>query len=274
MISRATAKNTALKRSAATAAAMLLGSAVAGFPLVTDAQIHVTVGVQNSREEHYSTAWPNAAAASSAAASHAAASHAAPSYAVVLFDTRPHNLERLSQAARDSARPLIGAPSWWPEKTTHQNVAALAVAGVVTFGIVWVLPEDISKWDKSVPMSEYLRRAYTMPPVWDGDEFYWNYIIHPVSGMWVYLMERNHDRSPMRGFLLSTAASVGWEYGFEAFIERPSIQDLLFTSTIGSAMGELAWVATKAMKKDGFTFLESIAITVINPAYVVNNGYR
>ncbi len=171
-------------------------------------------------------------------------------------------------------RPLIRMPGWWPDRVTHQNVASLLAVGAVGFGVIWVLPEGISKWDKSVPISYYLRRAYTRPPVWDQDPLYWNYVVHPVVGSWVYLMERNHDRRPIRGFLLSTAASIGWEYGYEAMIEQPSIQDLLITSTVGSVLGELSHKATLRMKKNGFSGLERVALTVINPAYVVWKGYR
>jgi hypothetical protein len=179
------------------------------------------------------------------------------------------------EALADSARrPLIGAPSWWPKKTTHQNVAALAVAGAVGFGVVWLLPDAVSKWDKSIPLHVYLRRAYTRPPVWDHDEHFWNYIVHPITGSWAYLLERNHGRRPIRGFLLSTAASIGWEYGFEAFIEQPSIQDLLFTSTLGSGLGELSYRATLYLRRNGFNVVERIVVTIINPGYVVLNGYR
>lgn len=171
-------------------------------------------------------------------------------------------------------RPLFGPPPLWPKRITHQNLTALVVAGAAGLGITWMLPERISEWDKSIPMREYLRRAYTTAPVWDHDPFYWNYIVHPITGSWVYLMERNHGRAPMRGFLLSTAASVGWEYGFEAVIEQPSIQDLLVTSTVGSLLGELSYRLTLKMRENGFNGVECVFLTLINPAYVVAKGYR
>jgi hypothetical protein len=226
--------------------AIAVGLCSLGFSRMLEAQLHHTVGVRPAIAFPAAPVRPGVAPSSVALA-----------------------------AVQDSTgKPLIGAPTWWPERPTHQNVAFLTAAGVVTFGIMWILPEDVSKWDKSVPMSVYLKRSYTRAPVWDSDEFYWNYIIHPVAGMWIYLMERNHGRKPIRGFLLSTAASVGWEYGFEAFIEQPSMQDLLFTSTIGSVFGELAHRATLGMKANGFNVLEGIAVTILNPAYVINNGYR
>ena len=39
--------------------------------------------------------------------------------------------------------------------------------------------------------------------------------------------------------LYSTLVSnVGWEYGIEAFMERPSIQDMIITPVVGSLIGE------------------------------------
>jgi hypothetical protein len=181
---------------------------------------------------------------------------------------------RATQHVGDSAPPLIRAPSWWPDKTTHQNVAALLVAGTVGIAVVWALPESLTKWDKSTPVLESLKRAYTRAPIWDEDPWAWNYVVHPVTGSWVYLMERNHGRSMMRGFLLSTAASVGWEYGFEAPVEHPSIQDLIITSTAGTLLGELSHRITTGMRRNGFNGVERIVLTLINPAYVVNRQYR
>ena len=184
---------------------------------------------------------------------------------------------RVQAPASDTVRhdsPLIGAPSWWPKRITHQNFAALAIAGVAGITFLYLLPEELSDWDKSVPMGRHVRYAFTRAPIWDDDPYYWNYIIHPVTGSWVYLMERNHARSAMRGFLLSTAASVGWEYGFETIMQQPSIQDLLVTSTVGSLLGELSYKATLAMKKNGFNAAECVIVTLINPHYVVSRGYR
>lgn len=161
-----------------------------------------------------------------------------------------------------------------PPHSTARNVAVLLGVGSAAFAVTWVLPEELSKWDKSRPMSYYLRRSYTRPPVWDRDPLIWNWVVHPIAGQQVYLMERNHGRSPVRGFLLATAASVGWEYGFEAFIERPSIQDLLITSPVGSVLGELTHRLTRRLRRNGFGAGERVVLTLVNPTYVLQYGYR
>src|SRR4029450_5088905 len=81
--------------------------------------------------------------------------------------------------------------------------------------------------------------AWTRPPVWDTDGAIANYVLHPIMGAEAYLTVRNRDYGPIESFLFAPAVSVGWEYLFEAWVERPSAQDLLVTSPIGSLQGEL-----------------------------------
>jgi len=81
--------------------------------------------------------------------------------------------------------------------------------------------------------------AWTLPPVWDSDGIVANYVLHPFMGAEAYLTVRNRGYGPIESFLFATGVSVGWEYLFEAWVERPSAQDLLITSPIGSLQGEL-----------------------------------
>jgi hypothetical protein len=163
---------------------------------------------------------------------------------------------------------------------TIRSAGILTVAGAATFGVIWLLPEEISKWDRSAgpdgfrPGLATFRQAYTKPPVWDRDGWVVNYVGHPVSGMQTYLLERNHGSSRTRSFVFSTAASVGWEYGIEAWAEQPSIQDLLVTSTVGSVLGELSYRATHSMLRDGLSGREKVVLTIINPIHVLQHGYR
>lgn len=155
-----------------------------------------------------------------------------------------------------------------------QNAEAFSALGVVTLGIIYELPENVSKWSPDQKTFRHFLDSYRSPPVWDHDPFFWNWIMHPIGGAYAYLSERNWGESPTRGFLFSTAASVAWEYGFEAPIEHPSAQDLLITSTTGSVLGELSYRATKRMARNGFSRWEKVAVTVINPVWVIQRGYR
>lgn len=177
--------------------------------------------------------------------------------------------------ARDTGVALpVASQARRRARDTAGNLGIVAAVEGVAFAITWVLPEDISKWDKSRPPSYYLRRAYSRPPVWDRDPFFWNWIVHPIAGQQAYLLERNEGRGPWRGFLVSTVASVGWEYGFEAFIERPSAQDLLITSPVGAVLGELSHQATRRLTRDGLRWPERAVLVVINPVYFVRGVRR
>jgi hypothetical protein len=118
------------------------------------------------------------------------------------------------------------------------------------------------------------KRAYTMPPVWDQDPWAINYVGHPYQGSVFFntLRSQNCTFQASAGFTLFQ--TVLWEYGTEAFMERPSIQDLIVTPITGVALGELFHFLTKRMRRGGFTTREKILVTLINPSYIVNNGYR
>jgi hypothetical protein len=87
--------------------------------------------------------------------------------------------------------------------------------------------------------AKHFAEAWTRPPVWDTDGAVANYLLHPIMGAEAYLTVRNRDYGPIESFLFATGVSVAWEYLFEAWVERPSGQDLLVTSPIGSLFGEL-----------------------------------
>jgi len=157
---------------------------------------------------------------------------------------------------------------------TRQNALAFSVLGVASFAVIWFLPEELSKWPREQRKLNHLLDAYRTPPVWDHDPWVWNYVIHPVAGAYSYLAERNHEESSLRSFLFSTATSVGWEYGVEAWIEHPSAQDLLLTSTTGSLLGELSYRATRRMAHNGFNPLEKLAVIAINPLWPLQHGFR
>jgi hypothetical protein len=156
---------------------------------------------------------------------------------------------------------------------TRENSVAFAALGATSFAVIWVLPEDISKWPRKDRHLNHLLDAYRKPPVWDKDSWVWNYVVHPVAGAYAYDAERNWGEKPLRSFLFSTGTSVAWEYGFEAWIEHPSAQDILLTSTTGSVLGELAYRATRRMERNGFHGWEKGALVLVNPVWVLQRGF-
>lgn len=147
---------------------------------------------------------------------------------------------------------------------------------VVGMGILIALPKSITKWDDDWmdDAKRNLKRAWTKPPVWDKDEWVINYIGHPLAGAAYYNMLRSQGGTRLQSLIFSTVQSTIWEYGIEAIAEQPGIQDLFVTPLAGAVLGELAHWGTERMRRNGFTFGEKVLVTIINPSYVLNNGFR
>jgi hypothetical protein len=63
----------------------------------------------------------------------------------------------------------------------------------------------------------------------------------------------------------STSASVVWEYGIESWIgAKPSTQDLIFTSTIGSLFGEIRY-RVKNMLIDNDDLASKVFVFILDP---------
>ncbi len=133
------------------------------------------------------------------------------------------------------------------EDTIYTQIALIAAVGVLV-----VLPESVSKWDveelQKKSLGERWTEHVTTKPVWDQDEFAINYIGHPVFGAVYYTMARDDGMSIFESAAFSTVMSTFfWEYGYEAFAEIPSVQDLIFTPLIGSFLGEGMHVLEKEL---------------------------
>jgi len=182
--------------------------------------------------------------------------------------------ETSGDALEESKLPEIGPP---PPHHSSKTFAILTVLSIAGIGFYAVAPSSFlgttelgGTKDPFAPM----RDAWTKPPVIDKDPAIVNYLGHPYIGASFYLTQRNYGESPLYSFLFSTLSSTCFEYLVESWSERPSIQDLIVTPIVGSLMGELLFLATQEMRKDGFTTFEKILVTIVNPLYVMQNGYR
>lgn len=162
------------------------------------------------------------------------------------------------------------------DSTLVNETRNLAYLMVGTVGLIWAMPESVSKWDKNDVTKAGFFNKYkqnvTNPPVWDKDDFVVNYVGHPISGAAYYTVARNSGLTKMESFGYSVLMSTFfWEYGFEAFAEKPSIQDLIITPVIGSIMGEVFYQwANKIKNNDGRVLgskkIGKVALFVLNPA--------
>ena len=158
------------------------------------------------------------------------------------------------------------------------GIGTLEVLGfeATTSTVLYLSPRRFSRWEDEFwkYWGENLRRAYTSPPIWDEDLWIVNYIGHPIQGSYFY----NAVRSQGAGFWTSSAFTLGhtllWEYFLEALNEQPSANDLIVTPIAGVLLGEGVNWMTKHFKKGGFTTAEKIAVLVLNPFYVLNQGFK
>jgi|GEM_PF-846322 len=114
------------------------------------------------------------------------------------------------------------------------------IAGI---GVLVALPQSVSNWDldalQEKPLNVRWQEHVQTKPVWDQDDWAINYIGHPISGAVYYTMARNDGMDIFESALFSTVMSTFfWEYGYEAFAEIPSIQDMIVTPLFGSFLGE------------------------------------
>jgi hypothetical protein len=124
------------------------------------------------------------------------------------------------------------------------NTAVLSGAFVGSLFVLECLPEDATSWNRkeirSVPMfKRWFKNIFKRGPEWDHDKFYFNFILHPYAGAAYYMSARSCGFNAWRSLLYcSCISTIGWEFGVEAFMERPSYQDLFVTPLVGSAIGE------------------------------------
>lgn len=155
------------------------------------------------------------------------------------------------------------------------NTAALASAYVGSLLVLECLPEDATSWNRAelqeVPLFErWYNHVIKKGPEWDHDKFYFNYILHPYAGAVYYMGARSCGFNVLQSLCYCTIVStVGWEFGIEAFMERPSIQDLFITPIVGSVIGEGFYLLKRKIVADGYTLCGSSALGNI-VAYLID----
>lgn len=156
------------------------------------------------------------------------------------------------------------------------NTATLSGAFVGTLLVLECLPEDATSWNRAelqdVPLfKRWHKHVIKKGPEWDHDKFYFNYILHPYAGATYFMAARscgfNFWRSSLYSSIIST---VGWEFGIEAFMERPSIQDIFVTPIVGSCIGEgfyhvKRWLVDNDYRLFGSPILGGILAFLVDP---------
>ncbi|MDE6491235.1 MAG: DUF3943 domain-containing protein [Muribaculaceae bacterium] len=178
----------------------------------------------------------------------------------------PDTLRIVAPALPASFRPVINiydmpysvAKSYPDWHRLWINTATLCGAYLATFGVLQLLPEDATSWNRreitSVPpLKRWWRNVYRLGPEWDHDNAVFNYILHPYAGAVYYMSARSCGFNVGQSLLYCTCIStIAWEYGIEAFMERPSIQDIFITPLVGSLIGECFYKVKRHIVSNGY----------------------
>ena len=145
------------------------------------------------------------------------------------------------------------------------NTAVLMGGGLAALGVLELLPQESTAWNShensKTPLFKRWLRHVKEGPVWDGDKFIFNFILHPYAGAAYYMSARSCGFNYWGSFVYCFCVSTFfWEYGFEAFNEITSAQDIVVTSVVGSIMGEAFYHAKRHIVSNGYRVLGSRAL--------------
>lgn len=145
----------------------------------------------------------------------------------------------------ESAKAAIEISGWDGEdRDLTYPITYVFTRQLVGLGVLTTMDKETTLFDSF--SFDTFKDGFRSAPTWDDDEWYWNYVAHPLWGSETFLRARSQNFTFFESFLFSTASSVVWEYGMENWTSHPSQQDLMFTSTIGSLIGEIRY---KVLKK-------------------------
>lgn len=163
------------------------------------------------------------------------------------------------------------------------NTSIYVGAAVIGFGVLWLMPESSTHWDKEQMREKGIlwkwKENVKAGPIWDSDNWVLNYITHPYCGGLYYMTARSSGFNVLESFTYSAIMSTFfWEYGIEAFAEVPSKQDLVITPVLGSVVGEAFFYAKKSIVKHDKKILKSRALGIttlffIDPFNTILDGF-
>jgi len=118
---------------------------------------------------------------------------------------------------------------------------------------IYYMPQDISGWedkDKNIDyrISQYKKNIRYLR--WDTDTCLVNCVGHPYFGAAYYVVARQRNFDRWESFTYAFTMSAIFEYGVEAFFEKPSIQDLIITPVGGMLVGEYFYKYRKQLKRE------------------------
>ena len=118
-----------------------------------------------------------------------------------------------------------------------------------------IFDTSLSKWWHNISQA----------PVWDdGDSFFTNWVTHPAIGSMEYLFYRQMGHSMLVSALGVVVQSTLFEYTVEGTVETPSIQDLISTPLVGTALGIALEQSSNLLASTNFVPAKILA-HILNP---------
>lgn len=130
------------------------------------------------------------------------------------------------------------------------SVACLGIAFILGIIGLYLMPESVTHWTKQkFGLMSWLENVH-LGPVFDNDLFIFNWVLHPYFGAIYFMQARVAGYKFFTGVLFTALVSTFfWEYGLEAFVEIPSIQDLICTPTLGPLVGEVFYRTSQRLQR-------------------------
>ena len=170
------------------------------------------------------------------------------------------------------------------EIQTHSTLKYLIFSEITTIGFMFIgmevlykMPQNFTNWspgEKKYDTKKWVENN-KKGPVMDKDPFIVNFVQHPYWGGVYYMQGRKAGLNQFNSFLLAALNSTIWEFGIEAFEERPSIQDIIYTPILGALVGEGFFQLTKYIsgnnnKLFGSKFLGNFTMLAMDPmGYII-----
>jgi hypothetical protein len=160
-----------------------------------------------------------------------------------------------------------------------QDTLYFGLTQMAVIGILYVSPKSVSGWtaeDKDKYTFEKWKENVTNP-VWDTDQWWINYIMHPYWGGAYYVRASERGYGPTPSFWYSFMLSTLYEFGAEALFEPVSVQDLIFTPGLGFFVGRYFMsvregIEYREMNGEALSGTDRAKLVITDPLGAVNRG--
>ena len=177
--------------------------------------------------------------------------------------------DEILELSAEPEPPVIAGADW---EGLRRDTWYFVGYQAVTVAVLHAMPAEETNFDRSGASFDKWRDNVTNP-VWDKDDPFVNYVLHPYWGAAYYIRarERGLDRWQSLGY--SVLLSTIYEFGAEALYEPVSYQDVVITPLVGWLLGEYVFFpireSIKAKPGEPDT-MDKVALVLTDPLGALN----